>query len=158
MEGLVPASWRDSVENLRQGVMSAFDRWLSRPKDRNRDMSTEAWPDFLQTAGWPAIDLDETNDEVVIAAELPGLDKKDFIVEVEPNRVVLRGEKRASRKGKKGAFRYSEAAYGSFVRAIPLPCAVVAPEADATYKHGVLKVRLPKTENAKARPVRVKVS
>ena len=158
MSNLVPASWRDSVQELRDRVSGVFDRWLPHRAEQAPVKVTEYAPAYLRAATMPAVDLAETDDEVLVHAELPGLDKKDFNVELDGQRIVLRGEKKASREEKKRNYYYAESSYGSFFRAIPLPCEVDGDRAKATYKGGVLDLRLPKTEKAKARTVHVKVT
>jgi len=113
---------------------------------------------FWSNLSGPAVDIEDCADEVIVTAEMPGLDKKDFEVEVEVDRLILRGEKKASKEKREGNYYYSETSYGSFHRVIPLPSEVDRDKADATYKHGVLKVKLPKTEEAKGRRITVKVS
>jgi HSP20 family protein len=119
---------------------------------------SESWPANMFSTPVPAINVEEGPDEVVVTAELPGLDKKDFRVQLQDQRLILQGEKKASREEKKRNYYYAESSYGSFYRAIPLPCEVDADHIQANCKHGVLKVRLPKTEKAKASTIQVQVS
>jgi len=158
MSNLVPVSWRNSIDDLRRSVLDTFDRWL--PQRFRREVSPDDafWPNTLLMAGGPAVDVTEDDHSVIVTAEMPGLDKKDFTLEIEGDRLVLRGEKKAAREEKNRSYYYSECAYGSFARSIPLPCEVDVEKADATYKHGVLHVKLPKTEAAKARRITVTVN
>lgn len=158
MKHLVPSSWRQSVDELRDGVMGLFDRWLAPFAGTGRDLTPSLRPWPLFSTGGPAVDVDETENEVVVTAELPGLSEKDFQVELQGDHLILRGEKKATREEKNRTYHYTECSYGSFYRAVPLPCEVNDAKADASYKHGVLTVRLPKTESSKARTVKVKVS
>lgn len=158
MSNLVPVSWRNSVDDLRRSVLDTIDRWLPQRFRREGSPDDAFWPGTLLMAGGPAVDVAEDDHNVMVTAEMPGLDKKDFTLEVEGDRLVLRGEKKAAREEKNRSYYYSECAYGSFARAIPLPCEVDVEKADATYKHGVLRVKLPKTEAAKARRITVSVN
>ncbi|HEX73438.1 MAG TPA: Hsp20/alpha crystallin family protein [Candidatus Hydrogenedentes bacterium] len=160
MSGLVPVSWKDSANALRENVLSIFERWLPgrRPVRRGRDDDWDFGFGALTLNGGPAIDLINDDDEIIIAAELPGLSEKDFQVELEGQRVVIRGEKKSAWEDKKDGYYYSESSYGSFYRAVPLPAEVNPDKAEAVYKHGVLRLRLPKTDAAKARRVKVKVN
>ena len=154
MKDLVPVTWSSGFNDLRNRMMQAVDRWLpERATDDDRAMTA-----FWSNLGGPAVDIEDRDNEVIVSAELPGLDKKDFDVEVEADRLILRGEKKASKEKKEGNYFYSETSYGSFHRVIPLPAEVDRDKADATYKHGVLTVTLPKTEEAKGRRIAVKVS
>ena len=158
MTKLVPASWRDSTEELRERVLSVFDRW--RP-GRSKQVPAKAepeWSDGFPFGTTPTIDLAETEDEILVYAEMPGFDRSDFKVELDDRRFVLRGEKKVSRKRKKRNYHYAESSFGSFYRALPLPCKVETGKAKAKYKGGVLKVRLPKAHDAKSRSVRVSIN
>ena len=158
MSNIVPVSWRDSVDELRGRVAKVFDRWRPGRERRVAVRSDEHWPDNLLFGAAPMINLEESDDEITVTAEMPGLDEKDFHVELDDSRLIVHGEKRMSRKEKKRNYYYTESSYGSFYRTIPLPCAVKADKVDAAYKRGVLTVRLPKTDEAKSQQIRVKIS
>ncbi len=155
MRDLMPMTWRTGVSDLRNRAMQIVDRWLP---ERVDDDENRAMTAFWQNLSGPAVDIEDRENEVVVRAELPGLDKKDFDVEVEADRLILRGEKKASKERREGNYYYSESNYGSFHRVVPLPAEVNRDKADASYKHGVLTVTLPKTEEAKGRRIAVKVS
>jgi len=152
---LMPLTWRSGINDLRDWALQAVDRWLP---ERAGDDDSRAATAFWRNLGGPAVDIEDRADEVVVSAELPGLDKKDFEVEVEADRLILRGEKKASKEKREGNYYYSETSYGAFHRVIPLPAEVDRDKAEAAYKHGVLTVTLPKTEEAKGRRIAVKVS
>lgn len=159
MNGLVPVSWKDSAAALRENVLGIFDRWLPwrTPAQQERGDIWDSAFGALTLRGGPAIDVINNDDEIVIAAELPGLSEKDFQVELEGQRAVIRGEKKAAWENRKDGYSYSESSYGAFYRAVPLPAEVDPDKADAVYKHGVLRLRLPKTEAAKARQIKITV-
>lgn len=94
--------------------------------------------------GLLAGDVQETRREVVVRVEVPGMDKVDCHVTIEGNVLYLRGEKHEERDLEDGPYHLRERAYGRFQRAIPLPRRVNADQAQATFKNGVLTVRLPK--------------
>lgn len=158
MAKLLPATWRGSVEELRDRVMHTVDRWLPDTWRRESPVDMRNWPPGFISRGGPVIDLEETDDNVIVTAELPGLNKSDFNVEVDGRRLILRGERKASHEEKGRTYHYSECAYGAFYRAVPLPCEVEVDKSKAKYKKGVLTVTLPKTAEAKARTTRVKVN
>ena len=99
----------------------------------------------------PAVDLYEGDQEVVIKAEVPGMDKGDLKVDLTDSMLTISGEKKKEENVKEEAYTYSERSYGSFSRSLQLPCAVKSDKAKATFKNGVLEVKLPKTEEAKKR-------
>jgi HSP20 family protein len=100
----------------------------------------------------------ETDDEVLVSAEMPGLEDKDFELNLTGDVLTLKGEKRyAQEQGEKGAAHRVERAYGSFQRTIQLPCEVEVEKAAADYRAGVLTVKLPKAPSAKRSVHRIDV-
>jgi len=116
--------------------------------------STLLWKE----SGYPAVNVVDQENEILVTAELPGLEKDDFNLEIEQDRLLLRGEKKTEKEDKKGSYVIRESQYGSFSRSIPLPAAVDREAVHATYKQGVLRVTLPKTAEAKKSRIPVKVS
>jgi HSP20 family protein len=105
----------------------------------------------------PAVDVRETDTEVRVDVELPGLTEKDFEVNVERGVLTIRGEKHAERESKEHGYQWSERSYGTFRRTIRLPDEIQTDAANATYKNGVLSVVLPKTAEAKRRSRKIEV-
>jgi HSP20 family protein len=106
----------------------------------------------------PQVDVSETEDEIKVSAELPGLDQEDVDVSLTNGTLLIRGEKREEKEEKGESYYRSERAYGAFRRDIPLPSAVDVEQVDAVFKNGVLTVTLPKTEGAKTKKVTVKTT
>lgn len=102
----------------------------------------------------PRVDVEETDDSVVVTAELAGLEEKDFELELVGDALVLRGEKQQEARGRDGWY---ERAWGSFQRAIPLPCEVEREKTSARFRNGVLRVELPKAKSARERRRRIEV-
>ena len=95
----------------------------------------------------PKLDMSETENEMIVSLELPGIEEKDVEVKVSRDALVVSGEKRQEKsENEKGWYRM-ERHYGSFSRTIPLPCEFDAENVNASFKNGVLKVILPKTAN-----------
>ena len=105
----------------------------------------------------PAVDLFEEKDDIVVKAELPGMDKDNIEVKLTDNTLTITGEKKKEGEVKEENYYRCERSYGSFVRNIELPKAVHADKVKAAFKNGILEVRIPKTEEAKAKEVKVKV-
>jgi HSP20 family protein len=99
-------------------------------------------------SGWardfPSVDLTETDDEVRVSAEIPGVDEKDIDLSIRGDVLVVRGEKKQETEEKNGGRHYIERSYGAFQRDIPLPCEVDAEKTKAEYARGVLRITLPK--------------
>jgi HSP20 family protein len=152
MAQIIPARWQHVLENLREEVHHVLDRWLSR-RAHASDRTKESWAPSLVFSTGPGLNLAETDNEVIMTAELPGLDKEDFAVDVSGNRLVIRGEKKAAMERHGREYYYAEQSFGAFARTVPLLCKVDADKASAKYKNGVLCLTLPKTEQTGARQV-----
>lgn len=105
----------------------------------------------------PRIDVQENEKEYVISAELPGLSKDDFSVKLEDNLLTLSGEKKFEREEKDEASYRVERRYGDFKRSFRLTDAVDSKKISAEYKNGVLEVKIPKAEKAKAKEIAVNI-
>jgi HSP20 family protein len=106
----------------------------------------------------PSLDVAETDDEVTVRAEIPGVDPKDIDISVEGNRLAISGEKKETSEKKEQAFYQRETYYGRFSRQVELPQGVDPEKVDAEYKGGVLTVRLKKVPGAAAKKIPVKTS
>lgn len=122
-----------------------------------RDMRS-LFEDFLQRMGGatpamttPRTDIAETDEAVEVAVDLPGMDEDDIDVSVTGETLVIRGEKRDEHKEERRGYYLAERSYGSVYRSLPLPPGVDPDKAEAKFKRGVLTIRLPKTEDARAR-------
>jgi HSP20 family protein len=99
----------------------------------------------------PTIDVEDNEKELVVSAELPGLDSNDFEVTMAGDVLTIKGEKKDQREGKKGGAHYVERRFGSFSRSVRLPFEAGDQKVDATYDKGVLTIRVQKpAELAKA--------
>jgi HSP20 family protein len=108
------------------------------------------------SGGWPHMDLSETDKEVTITAELPGMEEKDVELLLEDGLLTLKGEKRAESEDKER--QLSERYYGRFERRIPLDAEVQADKAEARFRNGVLTVTLPKNPDARPKGRRIAIS
>lgn len=105
----------------------------------------------------PVVDIYEEKDDIVVKAELPGMDKDDIEVNISDSELTLKGEKKKEEKIEEENYYRSERSYGAFVRSVELPTDVQADKITASFKNGVLEVRLPKTQEAKAKEIKVKI-
>ena len=103
----------------------------------------------------PNVDIYENKDEIVLEAELPGMDREDFELTIENNVLTLRGERRFEKKEETDNYHRVERAYGAFSRSFTLPQTVSPENATADYKNGVLRVVLHKREEVKARRIEI---
>ncbi|MBP1847373.1 HSP20 family protein [Rhizobium petrolearium] len=107
------------------------------------------------TAGWPNVEISDTDKEIKVTAEVPGLEEKDIEVLLNDGVLTLRGEKRSETEDKDRQF--SERYYGRFERRIPLGIEVKDDQVDARFKNGVLTVTLPKSEKAQSQVKRIAI-
>ena len=105
----------------------------------------------------PVVDLFEEKDDIVVKAELPGMDKDNVDVNLTDHTLTIKGEKKKEEEVKEENYYRSERSYGSFLRTLELPREVHADKVKASFKNGILEVRMPKTEEAKAKEIKVKV-
>ena len=107
----------------------------------------------------PAVDIYETENELVLKADIPEVDLKDIDIQVENGTLTLKGERKfETHEGAKEGYHRIERSYGSFVRCFSLPETVDAEKVGAAYKNGVLTISMPKKEVAKPRSIKVKVA
>jgi HSP20 family protein len=106
----------------------------------------------------PALDMMDRKDEVLIRADLPGLEQKDLDVSVENNTLTIRGERKGEEEVNESDYYCCERWSGSFVRTISLPPNVDAGKIRATFKNGVLEVHLPKTKEALGRKIEIQAA
>ena len=97
----------------------------------------------------PAVDIEEREDSFLLTADLPGMRREDIEVEIENNTLTLSGTRELGNEEKEGGYYRRERSYGSFSRSFRLGPGVVAGNIDATYENGVLRLTLPKAEEAK---------
>ena len=126
----------------------------------NRLFSSSLTRDFgdegLSRGAWaPSVDIYENKDNVVLEAELPGMNREDFELTVENNVLTLRGERRFEKRDEGDNYHRVERSYGQFTRSFSLPQTVSAENAAAEYQNGVLRVTLQKREEVKARRIQI---
>ena len=152
-----PGAARDRSDHpllsLHREVNRLFD-------DAFRGFGVPAFGDFERSIAWPNLELGETDKEIRVTAELPGLDEKDVEIIVEDGALTLRGEKKSEVEDKDRG--YSERSYGRFERRIGLPRGIEQDKATATFRNGLLTVTLPKSaaanENVRRIPVNPKAA
>jgi HSP20 family protein len=111
---------------------------------------------FEDTEWVPAFDVSETDKELIVKAEVPGMDKKDINITVSDGILTIEGEKKHEKKEDNEQYHRVERRYGTFSRTVRLPDEVEADKVDATYKDGVLNIRLPKSEAVHPRKIEIK--
>jgi len=108
------------------------------------------------TTSWsPAVDIYETDNEITVQAELPGVDRKDIALQLENNVLTLKGERRFEKETNQENYHRIERSYGGFSRAFTIPTSVDDDKIRADYKDGILKIALPKKEQVKAKQIKI---
>ncbi len=148
-------AWDTLVEGWQQfyrRAANAITRFRHGDQEEDRELA-------LRSSGWGvlAAEVYDDDDKVVVRVEAPGMEGEDFDIEVVENYLVIRGQKSIQKEHSEGRYHVLECAYGSFERALPLPEEVIAEEATASYKRGVLRVELPKSSSARRRRIDVEV-
>ena len=133
---------------------------LQREIDRLFDDFTRGFPAFGNGKFelLPSMDVTETDKEIEITAELPGLEEKDVQINVADNLLTIRGEKKAEKEEKDKDYRLIERSYGSFERTLELPDGVNTDAIQASIAKGVLKVTVPKPAPAQSKKIDVKAA
>jgi len=124
-----------------------------------QDSINRLFSDQSATRPWaPAVDILETENELVLKADVPGVELKDVDIQLENGTLTIKGERKFEKEEKNKGFHRLERSYGSFVRYFTLPETVDPERVKAEYTNGVLTVTLPKKEIAKARAIKVQVN
>lgn len=131
---------------------------LENMSDRlNRLFSDPGQRQVTRPSMWtPAVNVEETKEELKLTAELPGMDIDDIEIEVENNLLSLRGEKKEEEELENRKFHVWERTYGSFERSFTLPRTVKSGEISAHFRDGILHVQMPKAPEAKSRKISIK--
>lgn len=139
--GLMVWSPFAEIERIRR----EFDRLLE-----------ELWPrEETERVFAPAVDLYETDQELVVKVELPGVKKENVEVSIRDNSLHIKGEKKEEKEEKTETYHRLERVYGKFERILPLPTDVKIDTAKAEFKDGVLEIRIQKAEGAKEKKVEI---
>lgn len=149
----------ESGRHLWQSATGAFTRFKS---GETTDMPAASQVDdasYWSGRSWAMLGGDVFEDEqrLVVRLEVPGMAKEDIQIDVVDDALIISGEKRFERESQEGRWRTMQCAYGSFRRVVPLPVAVKAEGAVASYKNGVLRVEIPKAEPGKPKVISIKV-
>jgi HSP20 family protein len=144
------------------GKLTPFREFEGMRRDMDR-----LWESFFERGvlrrteeegGWyPSLDVAETKNELVLKAEVPGMEPKDIDISLSDGTLTIKGEKRHEKEEKEEDYHLVERSYGAFTRSIQLPSEVQREKISASYKNGVLRIVLPKSEEAKKKEVKIEV-
>src|SRR5581483_2135136 len=135
-----------NVSNIQTEVNRLFDNFFGRSTS---SAAARVWA--------PPVDLYETNDDLVLTLELPGVRDKDVTVSITGDLLSVKGERRFEQDVKEQQFLHVERVYGKFERLVQLPIPVQADKVKASYRDGVLEIKLPKAEEIKPKEIKVEI-
>jgi len=138
---------RRSMVNWHNDVDRCFDNFFNSDYKLSDGISTIR----------PVVNVEETENDFHILAELPGMDKKDIQISIEDGTLSINGEKKNVKESKDKNYHRVERSYGKFHRSFKLPNGIDLEKIDADYKNGILNISLPKSEEAKPKQIEVKV-
>lgn len=141
------AGERDPFAVLRREMNSLFDDFFT---------DVERPPALALPAFSPKVDVKETDGELRVTAELPGVDEKDVELSIDGSTLIVKGEKHATARAENEGVLHAERTHGAFQRALELPVEIDANAVQARLEHGLLVISLPKSEKAKPRKIEVK--
>ena len=141
----------------------SLDRWSNLRDEMNNLFEAPFWADTMRQpqlfTGWtPALDIYQTNDDVVAVVELPGMRKEDIDLSMQDGILTISGERKEEEAANGEKTARTERFVGKFRRSISLPTRVDTNKVNATYKDGILTVKMPKAEEVKPRQIQVNVS
>jgi HSP20 family protein len=147
--GTTVARWEPfrEVSEIQQEMNRLFDSFFGRPT--SVQAGERLWV--------PLADMWETRDDLYVAFEIPGVREKDVNVSITGDLLTVKGERKWDREVKEDSFHRLERVYGRFERSIPLPVPVQADKVKATYRDGVLEIRLPKAEEVKPKEIKIDI-
>jgi HSP20 family protein len=148
MKALTPWRPAQELETFERRIADLFERFFG-PGERERFWVTESWA--------PAIESKVDNGNLIIKADLPGIDPNEVSISVLGNQLTIEGERKREEKKEEKDYFYQEVAYGKFSRTIPLPEGVDADKVKANYKNGVLEITLSAPRQLTSKKVRIEV-
>lgn len=154
MKSLIPATSDQRIFGRQFSPLTTLQQEI----DRLFDGFGRGFATTSSSPLFPSMDISETEKEIEITAELPGLEEKDVQLNVADNLLTIRGEKKGHREEKEKDYRLVERSYGSFQRTIELPSGVNPDSIQATISKGVLKVVVPKPAPAQTKKIAVKTA
>src|SRR5213594_666709 len=140
---------REPFRDIQSEVNRLFDSFLGRPTAAATGTGSRVW--------MPFVDMYETNDDLVLNFELPGVREKDISLSITGDLLTVRGERQFRQELKDDHTYHIERAYGKFERSVQLPMPVQAGRVTATFRDGVPEVRLPKTEEVRPKEIKIDV-
>ena len=135
---------------LQNQINRVFGDRSQRPGTADEGLTAGPWT--------PQVDVYETNESIVLKADLPGMSQNDVEISVEGNTLTVKGERKFEKEVSEKEYYRMERSYGTFTRSFTLPPTVDSDKIDAAFSQGVLKITLPKKEESKPKQIKVKIN
>ena len=139
----------EPFRDIQNDINRLFDRFLGRPQSNGGGRERQTWV--------PVVDMYETNDDLIVDVELPGVREKDVSLSITGDVLTVKGERELPELGDNN-YVQMERVYGKFQRSLRLPMPVQSDRVSATYRDGVLEVRLPKAEEVRPKEIKIDVA
>ena len=139
-----------NMTDIQGEVNRLFDNFLGRPTAATNGPALRTWA--------PVLDMRETKDDLVLSFELPGVSEKDVSLSITGDLLTVRGERTLNRESKDESVHHVERIYGKFERSVQLPMPVQPERVKATYRDGILEVKVPKAEEVKPKAIKIEIA
>jgi len=141
--------WRpfETLSSLRRDMDRLWDRFFG------EDLGLTRWREVWT----PSLDVSETKNDLIVKTEIAGVDPKDVDISLSGDMLTIKGEKKQEKEEREEGYHLMERSYGSFSRSVRLPVEVDQDKVKASYKNGVLKITLPKSEKMRAKEIKVNI-
>jgi HSP20 family protein len=146
---LVPFRPFRELESFRNEMDRLWDTFFEGKPRRRKAGEDGEW--------FPSLDVSETKSDIVVKVELPGMDPKDVDISLSDGLLTIKGERKYEKEEKEEDYHFIERSFGTFARMVRLPKEVKRDKISASYKNGILKVILPKSEEARTKEIKIKV-
>jgi HSP20 family protein len=167
---LLPWKWgKKDLPVRREDALPDYSPVFSLQRDMNRifdnffqSFENNIFAPFAETPSEsmfnPCLDVTESDSELKVTVELPGLTDKDIDLSIANNYLNIKGEKRSEKEENSSGYYRMERHYGSFCRSIPLPCGVEPDRVDASFKQGVLTIKMPRTRQSQPEAKKIAIN
>ena len=152
MKNLMPWRRRDrEMTPFRKGMDDFFDRFFRNPVLSGGGI-------FSDHNWYPSVDVSEGKKEIMVKAEIPGVDRKDIDISLDGRLLTIKGQKKHEKEESEEHYHRVESSYGYYQRTIELPAEVDSSQVDATYKDGILKMKLKKAKPAETKKIAIQTN
>lgn len=152
MKSLIPWRRRNrEITHFRKDTEDLLDRFFREPMIFGRGL-------FSDASWYPRADVSEGKKDIIVKAEIPGVDRKDIDISLDGRYLTIKGEKKHEKEESDEHYHRVESSFGYYQRTIELPADVDSADVDATYKNGVLKIKLKKVKASEGQTIKIRTN